>query len=380
MNNVKEKDIKKLSSFSLSTLGKAKHKKVIRQEGQLLTTYDKFVVIYDNSISEKYALFEYNEANKVYERIPVVSDEYGFSNYNPNMTYAHPIQTTRYSTNKEIPLQEGYTNSEQDLSSLEGFDNTIIKNSKPLNIIGGLEVNDVLSPVDKVRDLLAQISKNKEVSDTFRLLANKYSKMDFSIANTSKNPFKLEIINDSEGIRGGFNTDTNTLTLNKAIDSTPEKLIETLIHETSHVFTSALIKADPKTLTIEQREIIQNLTNLQSRYKEHLKATNSVKELYAFRNAYILHTVKDVQKQALLIAKPIEGLEDIPMDSILEISEEIRQKAVSKFYGAIKLEEFVTMALTDKAFQQHLNSIKDKVNSKTFFENILDLLTDILNS
>ena len=40
----------------------------------------------------------------------------------------------------------------------------------------------------------------------------------------------------------------------------------------------------------------------------------------------------------------------------------ISAEDLSKYYGAIKLEEFVTMALTDQGFQQHLNNITDEID------------------
>ena len=52
---------------------------------------------------------------------------------------------------------------------------------------------------------------------------------------------------------------------------------------------------------------------------------------------------------------------------------------IAEFYGAMKLSEFVTMALTDTAFQERLKNIKD-AEDKSLWNQILEAITELINT
>jgi hypothetical protein len=93
--------------------------------------------------------------------------------------------------------------------------------------------------------------------------------------------------------------------------------------------------------TAEQIKAVESLKALQDKYIAKLQEEGNGPMLEDFKNRY--EAWKKDKTQALNVS----------------------DKEISKYYGAIKLTEFVTMALTDPGFQELLNSVTDETG-KTF--------------
>jgi hypothetical protein len=321
----------------------------------------KYLSIYDKKEVGEAVLYEYDYKEKVYNRIPVLSDKYGFKQY--DMTTDTPVSIIQKNSKKATPKES--TLSQEDIEERE----VEIKVETPRKDLEGKE---------RINDILNKLELNKTVSD--------YNKELISTLRTlpGLEDINLVIDNDSSSV-GIYQTSTNTVTLNYKkmgdLGYTPNKIASTVIHELIHAYSSKIIKqvesGNTEGLTQEQIDVVGRLKNLQDQYIKHLVDTNNSEGLQSFHKAY--WTSKYNQGK---ITKEVLDyrLKNGPLgENTSEIPSGFTAEDLSKYYGAIKLEEFVTMALTDEGFQQHLNSIKNQ-NDKTLLDKLFDMLVDLLSS
>jgi hypothetical protein len=172
--------------------------------------------------------------------------------------------------------------------------------------------------------------------------------------------FKLQYVNKGKEVRGGYNYQTNTLSINKDIFDTisVDELATAINHELIHAFTGKAIKlyeaGNLSELTDTQVKAIKELERVQKLYINNIIATEGEAGVNAFIAKY-----NKWKKEG---GQPTWSQEEI-----------------SKYYGALKLSEFITMALTDSGFQNYLNNIPGE-NNRSLWEQIKDLLSSILNS
>jgi hypothetical protein len=174
-------------------------------------------------------------------------------------------------------------------------------------------------------------------------------------------PDKFKVVYTSDpNIKGNYDYNTSTLTLNtenkslKSFDDIATLVAHELIHsatgETIKLYESGLTDK----LTSSQIAAVESLKSLQNKYIQYLAEQGKDAQLLSFTEDY-----KAWKKGN----KSINFTRD----------------QISEFYGAMKLSEFVTMAMTDPAFQERLKNIKDEDN-KSLWNQIVEAITELINT
>lgn len=336
--------------------------------GDTFQTQTKFLSIFDSKTPGKFALYEYNSSTQSYNRIPTLAGDYGFKQYNI-------YQDTPVSI---ITKQDPKTKATQQILPPA---NT----APPLNTSGPVVNNlKVTVPVrtdlrgaEKINDLLNKLEENKLVSV--------YNKNLITLLRSMPDLDKINVVyNDDYTAAGSYNSESNTVTLNfklmNNLEFTENKKASTIIHELIHAYSSSVIKAyqknDLSKLTKAQIKTVEKLKALQKEYIDSLVASGNKADLITFHNAYWTKKLenKKISKEDYdkIIARGPAGLgtdETTPL--------EFNTEALSKYYGAIKLEEFVTMALTDEGFQRLLNEVESG-DPLPFWQQLVDLLIELI--
>ena len=123
-------------------------------------------------------------------------------------------------------------------------------------------------------------------------------------------------------------------------------------------------------LTNEQKQIIAKLEGLRKTVFEHFKKTDA-QGLKSFILSW-----KDRKKGTADELRADDLLKEL--DDILAEGNGLNQDVISKFYGAVKLEEFVAMSMTDKTFQRILNDIPK--GDKSVMRQIIKMLADLIST
>ncbi len=324
--------------------------------GDLTQTQTKFISIYAPKEVNKYVLYEFDEVAREYKKIPVLSDKYDFVAYNSERRFSTPIESGEIVTTTPPQLNlPGY-----------GINSIPVEPSKEFNIN---VVNNTAKPATGNSLAISKdLSGTKEaVDDLFNVLetAPGISKLNAQLMvllRTLELPkgFKVEYAKKGKTIKGGYNYKTNTLTINTDIfnELSTDEIATTINHELIHAVTGKAIKLYEAgkfdELTDKQIEVIQRLQEVQKQYIDYLISTEGTKGIETFAKAYA--EFKELGKKG-----------------------NWTDEELSKYYGAIKLSEFVTMALTDSKFQEHLNQIPGD-NNRTLWEQIKDLLASLVNA
>jgi hypothetical protein len=352
----KVKSFAKVDSFKLNSNGYQTHTETTTSlDGIEKVTYTQFLSVYDKDVNGKYALYQFNNATKEYNRIPVVSDQYSLLQYDTTTTQVAPAQSKRYlkkDNSPKIPLVPEIEKVVEPIATPG-----VLLNPNPIVSLGGLVMSKNLSSTEQMQELLQQIATNDSVSKPNQELAAMLSKLELP-AN-----FKL-VIDENLKQKGSYSTNTNTLTISTNPDSeniTTSDFADVIVHEIIHAFTSDIINRwskNPASVTIPQREIIEKLNKLKESYESFIKINGREKEYAEFK-----------RKRALQLAAQKSGAKVESLD----------KKAISEFYGATNLKEFVTMCLTDRGFQEHLNSIKNQ-EGVSMWDKFVELFIGILNT
>lgn len=317
-----------------------------------------FLSIYDSKLPSNYALYEFDSASRVYRKISVLSGSYGFVGYNSQSKNSMPVEIQNLST--EAPAEQGapgYTISNIPVTPSEKFDSNVVNNTTAPKTVEDLRIKKSLSGTkEALDDLLNNLETSNEVSTLNTQLIQLIRTLELP-----KN-FKL-VYDDTIESRAFYNSTESiqTLVLNLKIgrDRSVNKLATTVVHELIHTFTSASIKAyeagELDTLSSKTIAVIQQLKSLQQLYKDELIAKEGPEGLKIFEKQYLDWKAK---------------IADAP---------KVSGEEISKYYGAIKLEEFVTMALTDEGFQEHLNQITDETGL-SMWDQLKELLSNLLNA
>ena len=315
----------------------------------------KFVSIYDAKLPSKYALYEFDSSSRTYKRLPVLAGSYGFVQYNSNKNINNPIESPNQIQTPKGPEIEspGYSMPNIPVQPVRGFNPDVVNNTKKIENAADLVLAKNLSNTGMaLDDLLNTLGDADGVSSLNQILLNQLRDLKLPAG------FKVEYIKASMQKLGGYNYDTKTLQIN--LNTLPTMSVDdfaTMIaHELIHTHTGDAIydyqdgKLD--NLTDEQIKALQKLESLQQAYIEYLKQSGSEEELNKFIESY-----KAWKKGT---GAAVEG-------------------DVSKLYGAMKLSEFVTMALTDQAFQNHLKNIIDE-EGLSVWDRIKQMLSELLQA
>ena len=155
----------------------------------------------------------------------------------------------------------------------------------------------------------------------------------------------------------------------------------TLLHEVGHAFTKNVIdtyersledpSSTPEYINPEVKSAIENLAKIQSAYVEYIKLL-SPDGFEAFKEKY--NTYRE--------NKTKEEKDKIPVG--------FSKEEISKYYGALKLSEFVTMVLSDEQLQRELDqviptlevasSVGRTKKLKSLFKDIVSQLTRLIEA
>jgi hypothetical protein len=306
-------------------------------------------------LPSKYALYEFDSASRTYKRLPVLAGSYGFVQYNSNSDNVAPIESSNsvpITSGPEIEAP-GYSVTFTPAEPTRRFSPEVINNAGKIENASDLVLAKNLSNTNlAIDDLLNTLGEAKGVSTLNQILLNQLRDLKLPKG------FKVEYIRAAAQKLGGYNYSTNTLqiNLNALATMTVDEFATTVAHELIHAHTGEAIydylDGKLENLNPEQIAAIQKLESLQQSYIKYLEESGNKAELDQFVESY--KNWKEGKGQGVV-------------------------GDVSKLYGAMKLTEFVTMALTDQAFQNHLKNIIDE-NGLSMWDKIKQMLSDLLQA
>jgi hypothetical protein len=327
--------------------------------GEPTLTQTHFLSIYDTKLPSKYALYEFDSVDRVYRRIPVLSGSYGFVGYNSQARNAMPAEIKNVVTSP-LPQQgaPGYTISGVPVTPSKEFKINVVNNTAKKDTIADLGISrNLAGTAEALDDLLNNIETAEGVSTLNRQL--------LQIIRGLQLPENFNVTYNKTTSRGSYSASTGTLNinLNHPRNQDANGLAVVAAHELIHTFTAASIKAyqsgNIDGLSAKTIDAIQKLESLQKLYINQLIAKEGDEGLKEFQRLY----TNFKEGRSTVFSPDTKNLPEY----------------LSKYYGAIKLEEFVTMALTDIGFQEHLNSITDEAGI-SIWEQLKELLADLLNA
>jgi hypothetical protein len=304
----------------------------------------------------KIALYEFDAIEKVYRRIPVLKDKFGFVQYNAESSKPIPLEAENaVPINKSVDIPApNYNIQNIPAETHKEFNVDDVNNTKLPASVATLPISKTLSGTSEaLDDLINALVDSGEISTANVFLLNTLQGL------VRPSNFKLVYSNDAS-MKGNYNYETSTLTINPNNKSikTIDDVATTLAHELVHSATGLTIKQYEagltNELTSEQVKAVENLKSVQNKYIEYLASQGKAAQLAAFTEDY-----KAWKKGN----KSINFTKD----------------QIAEFYGAMKLSEFVTMALTDVAFQERLKNIKD-AEDKSLWNQIVEAITELINT
>ena len=320
--------------------------------GDSTKTQTHFLTIRDNNKNSKakYALYEFDESTRKYNRIPVLEGSYGFTQYNSQSNVVIPVFTQKLKDNKPNVAAPGTTIQNIPVKPTKKFNPNVV-NNPAAKVKTPAGIDTTLSSVDAVDDMVNKLMVLDDVSKLSKILLDKFSGLQFP------DKFKVVYTND-KNVKGNYNSSTKVLTLNLNHPNlkSNEDLALLIAHELTHVFTSDAIKkfqaGDTANLSKEELDAVTELQALQMSYLNYIQQEGKQKEYEEFVEKY----------------KRWKTTGEVIADN----------DSISKYYGAAKLTEFVTMALTDRAFQAYLNNVK--LGDQSFMAKLKSIILDLLNA
>ena len=324
--------------------------------GDMTQTQTHFVAIKDDKAKSELALYEFNEATRQYNRIPTLQGSFGFTQYNSQLPFVTPIQKQeKVASVKPEVTAPGTTIKGIPVKPVKSFDPNVINNTVKDTEPSMLGINTTLSGKEALDEVISKMLQDDSVSSLNKILLDKLQSLEFP------EKFNFTFTKD-KGMKGNYDYSSQTLTynLNHPTHTDANQAATTLAHELIHVFTGQSIRdylaGNLDKLNKEQVDAIDSLKALQLTYIEYLNQEGKLAELQKFMDNYKIWSAADPKTRGSFATA----------DSI------------SQYYGAVKLSEFVTMALTDQGFQAYLNNVK--INDKSLWSQIKDLLLDIINA
>lgn len=338
-------------------------------------TQTHFVSVFNSKLDSKYDLYEFDSTSRTYKKLPALKGKYGFTQYNSLTNNVIPV-SQKNSKSRSLIEQE-HPNF---VPPQQTEDSNTIENTNKISKLGDLDIKLNLSNREALNDLLNNLELSDSVYSYNRKLIEEFRNISLPTN------FKFEYVKNPKGAKASFAINTNTLQLNlsQLQDNSADDIATVLLHELTHSFTSSAIhqyeSGNISNLTNEQVQAIKKLENLQKQYVNHLVNNNQGDKLVAFFNAY--HTWRFDQgriSKEVLDSLLDRGPKGVDNNNQLLPEADFSKESQSKYYGAIKLSEFVTMALTDRGFQEQLNNI---VNSegKSVWSALVDSLLQLLQS
>ena len=313
------------------------------RDGKMVKTQTKFLSI-PNESTKRYAMYEFDANSRMYHRIPVLGSGNNFDEYSINGNSVSVINKN----NPTVKASKAIAPLKNPSPIVDESDKTVKTEIQPIKL------NPSLRGQKAIEDLFNQIELHDTVS-TY----NSYLISEFRQLNADQG---LQVELREMKSRGQFKADKNVLVLNKNLfDRDINTVASVTLHELSHGHTSKLIKQyaeDPSKLTKKQIEAVKNLQKVQDEYIEHLNSTEEGRVgLIRFRNKYLHYLLDDKRITQKQFEDRYNKDYSIPEEEKFGKEKKSGKEEKSKYYGAIKLEEFVAMSLTDEGFQRILNDI-----------------------
>lgn len=166
--------------------------------------------------------------------------------------------------------------------------------------------------------------------------------------------FKVDM---SQPDPGTYNRATRTITINpkaaiaNAVDTDDmqAKIHEVIMHELVHHVTVDLLMADQTTLSPEQRKWVKGINNLFDQVQTKM--------------------LEDPQHSSALLM----AMANMSSDGFMSAKDK------SLYYGLTSVYDFVTMMMTDKGFQNFMNTVPVQ-GDKTILDRFMDLLVSLIKS
>jgi exodeoxyribonuclease-5 len=322
--------------------------------GEPIMEQTKFLSIYDAKLPGKYALYEFDSSDRIYRRVPVLVGSYGFVQYNSDSSMPVPIEAAnRIPTRPPNITAPGFTVNGNPVTPTKEFNVNVVNNPKPAAMAKDLVLAKELNKTKGALDDIINVLQDAEgISSLNHLLLDQLRELNLP------EDFIVEYTRENYQVSGSYNSETHVLSinLNRFPYMTADKLATVVAHELIHAHTAEAIydyqKGNLSKLTQKQITAIEKLKTLQDQYIKYLDDIGSTEELARFTESYKKFKAKQT--------KTVEG-------------------DVSKLYGAMKLSEFVTMALTDQGFQNHLKNIIDE-NGLSIWDKIKQMLSELLQA
>ena len=323
----------------------------------------RFIAFADNKLPGGFAIYEFDSASRKYNRIPTLAGSFDFVQYNSENNNPIPIERANRTT---APAPEitapGYSIKGAPATPSKTFNINTVNNTAQTETADNLGIKRGLAGKPEALDnLLNALEDSDGISSLNRSLIELIRGLEL--------PKGFNIQYDKSQSRGSYNYGTNTLNVNldHAKHQDINTLATTVVHELIHSFTSESISkyqdGDLESLTARQIESIEKLESLRSKYINQMIATEGPEGFDTFVRLYNNWKAAQGDKAKVEAFKAME----------------LTEEKMSKYYGAMKLSEFVTMALTDVSFQEHLNSIKDE-DGVSIWDMIKEALAGLLNA
>lgn len=339
----------------------------------------KFLSIKVSRKEGGFKMFEYDETKGQYIKIPMLKGGYGFVQYNSQ---------SKKVTNVEQPLIKSPT-----ILINHPSHKLPAPSDKKTKVLKMLGVNPNESGNVAFKSLLKAITNEPDISTYHRELLLHLNSL------TGNNSLKLEYFNgtSTQG-RGTYSVKTNTLRLNLySLDKmSANNIARLLAHETIHAYTSELIalyeskdingrRNKLKKLTDEQLLLLSSLEDLQSQYLEDLFKKEGTEGINNWNTRFWTWKYMNIEKESYKASITLERylkafvpdfVEGVDYNPYIGTPEE-----KSKYYGGVKLAEFLTMALTDEGFMQSLNEIQSlNKNDASWYEKVKDIIVKLLKT
>lgn len=294
-----------------------------------ITEYPTFLTIYNKNIKikRKQQLYWFNGTK--YIRLPILGS-FGMDEYHYGAGIGNTIVNNRFTIRRDVQGQIS--------------DNTTLtKDNTTSNIPFNIQSNNL-------KTIIGEISKE---SDYLGVLAKELLPY---ISDNTKIEFVDSILDKQNNVRtnfmGHYDRDNRVISINNRILNNVDSLKTTILHELVHDLTIHAIRPH---ITINKDKSVSVNDN----------APNYILELVRLFN-FLKANVSQEQIDEVL--------------SKIRNNQAIGTDAKSNIYGYTNIYEFITMALTDKGFQQALSSIEYKQTGKSLLDKFKEILNQIFKS
>lgn len=325
--------------------------------------YYKYISVPNKNARKGYALFKFdsigNDGTHVYKRIPVLGDKF-YNEYVMETPKAESLITKKFENTVETPVKdviEPIADTKQILNTSKTYGPAVLVNDTIENVLNSLKTNSDNNNHKLLTQLLESasslIGQGRVILDTELQTADGYPiKGQFSNVDG-----KYEIRINPNGF-----TDPQNI----------EEWERVLIHEIIHAATYAAFFGDNYQTTKTQQESFDRLRVIFNTIRtgvlngEYENIGLKAEELQEFELYY-----GKLKRGESLTQEEFDRIGELqekyyPLSSYTKDGKEFRE-----------LPEFITLVLTEPAFQEILNNIKYD-GRKTFLDRIIDLISKIL--